>query len=397
MPRRLVQSLGACLGLLAAFLAFGAAQASAAGTITVAVNGKGDVTGDGISCSESGGDCSEFVPEECESNPDPPPAQFCASGSITVTAGADRSGYEFQSWTGCGSVDARDCSVVANMNKTVTATFADTTPPSVTVSPSGGVLRGTFTIASSAGDTTGIDRVEFRVRGALVGTDTSAPYGANVNSTALALADGPAVLRASAFASSGQSAFAESTVTIDNTAPTVGITSGPDGQAFGPGTTQEWDLAAGDATSGVASVQCSVVAEGLAPSFGSCSGGTTSHSVSDRPEGDYTFTVRATDNGGLQTTASRSFSIDATPPDTTITGGPKKRTTRKRATFLFTSNEAATFQCRLDGGAWRSCSSPASFRVGTGRHRLQVRARDAVGHQDPTAAAYAWKVRRKRR
>ena len=485
----------AFVGLTAALLLAGVGEARAAGTVTVAVTGQGSASGVGIDCTQSGGpDCSEFYAdtEECEFDPETRQnICFDVPPEVTLTAGLDTNGYVYDSWTGCDSTAGRECYLTVTGDRAVTARFLDAQAPSVgSVSPAG-VRRGIIGLAASASDNSGmVSRVEFRVRGALVGTDTSAPFSVDFNTTMVA--DGAATIRATAFDAAGNSSFADSTITIDNTAPTVGITAGPNGQTFSPGTTQTWTFSASDATSGVASVQCSVVAEGSAPSFGSCSGGSTSHSVSNRPDGDYTFTVRATDNAGLQsaatrsfsidatapslavtgpdggefaggdtlawdinasdggsgiasvqcsvvrlgsphsfgdcsdgatghsltglasgewelavratdgmglqTTELRSFSIDATPPDTTITGGPKKRTKRKRATFFFTSNEAEpTFRCRLDGGAWRSCSSPASFRVGTGRHRFQVRARDAVGNLDPTPAAYTWKVRRKRR
>src|SRR5690349_14825637 len=45
---------------------------------------------------------------------------------------------------------------------------------------------------------------------------------------------------------------------------------------------------------------------------------------------------------------------DTFPPQTTITQGPRKRTTSRTANFAFTSSEpASTFQCSLDGAAFR--------------------------------------------
>jgi hypothetical protein len=66
--------------------------------------------------------------------------------------------------------------------------------------------------------------------------------------------------------------------------------------------------------------------------------------------------------------------------------------------FKFTSSDPeASFECRLDGGKYRRCSSPqlylvkatASFR----KHTFQARAADAAG-VDPTPASRAFRLRR---
>lgn len=88
---------------------------------------------------------------------------------------------------------------------------------------------------------------------------------------------------------------------------------------------------------------------------------------------------------------------DTTPPETQITSGPGRKTKKKRAVFQFSSSEpGSSFECKLDRGAFAACSSPATFKVKTGRHTLDVRAKDAAGNQDPTPASRTWK-RKKRR
>jgi hypothetical protein len=87
-------------------------------------------------------------------------------------------------------------------------------------------------------------------------------------------------------------------------------------------------------------------------------------------------------------------------PDATITSGPRDtvrtRSKRKRATFEFTVNEPATFECSLDGAAFAGCSSPHRVSVRRGKHRFEVRALDAGGNAGVTASD-TWKVKRKRR
>jgi hypothetical protein len=117
-------------------------------------------------------------------------------------------------------------------------------------------------------------------------------------------------------------------------------------------------------------------------------------------DGPHTFTVRARDRAGTpdQTPATRTWSVDATPPQTRIAKHPQKRTSKRRGSFAFAaSEEGAVFECRLDRKPFRACATAASFRVGPGRHKLQVRASDALGNADASPAAWTWTVKRKRR
>jgi hypothetical protein len=65
----------------------------------------------------------------------------------------------------------------------------------------------------------------------------------------------------------------------------------------------------------------------------------------------------------------------------------------RSATFAFTSSETATFECRLDGGAWGACSSPKQFSgLADGDHAVSIRATDKAGNVDATPATGSWKV-----
>jgi DNA-binding beta-propeller fold protein YncE len=88
---------------------------------------------------------------------------------------------------------------------------------------------------------------------------------------------------------------------------------------------------------------------------------------------------------------------DTSPPDTTITAGPKARTKKKSATFSFSSSEpGSTFECKLDDGAFEPCTSPHDVKVKKGKHKFEVRAKDAAGNTDPTPASQSWKVKKKK-
>jgi hypothetical protein len=83
-------------------------------------------------------------------------------------------------------------------------------------------------------------------------------------------------------------------------------------------------------------------------------------------------------------------------PQTTITKKPKAKTTDRTPTFKFVSSIGpATFKCKLDDAAFKSCGSPfTTKRLALGRHHFKVRA-TAGGVKDPTPATAAFKVIKK--
>jgi hypothetical protein len=103
--------------------------------------------------------------------------------------------------------------------------------------------------------------------------------------------------------------------------------------------------------------------------------------------------------GNAPPTSSRCPAVtppDLTPPNTRITSGPARRARARRASFRFRSTErGSTFQCRLDGLAWRRCRSPKTYtRMAPGRHTFRVHAHDAAGNVDPTPAVRRWRTAR---
>jgi hypothetical protein len=77
---------------------------------------------------------------------------------------------------------------------------------------------------------------------------------------------------------------------------------------------------------------------------------------------------------------------DNTPPDTTIGG---VTVSGDSARVNFSSDDAeARFECRLDGGAFGACVSPADYvGLAAGTHTVDVRAIDLAGNVDPTPAS----------
>ena len=90
---------------------------------------------------------------------------------------------------------------------------------------------------------------------------------------------------------------------------------------------------------------------------------------------------------------------DGTAPKTTITKAPKSKikTKKRRAKvrFAFSSSEASTFSCTLDGKT-KPCTSPFEVKVKKGKHRFSVVATDIAGNVDRTPAKHEFRVKRKK-
>lgn len=90
----------------------------------------------------------------------------------------------------------------------------------------------------------------------------------------------------------------------------------------------------------------------------------------------------------------------AATPDTTLTKKPKATIKTKKAKvkveFAFSSDVAgASFECKLDKGAYAACSSPKSYKVKPGKHTFSVRAA-GPGGTDASPATAKFKVVKKK-
>jgi hypothetical protein len=109
---------------------------------------------------------------------------------------------------------------------------------------------------------------------------------------------------------------------------------------------------------------------------------------------DYTISDGNGGSDSATVTVTVTAPADTTPPDTTITAGPTGTTSDSTPTFSFTATEAgSTFECRVDGGAWVSCTTPFTTAVlADGAHTFEVRATDGAGNTDPTPASRSFTV-----
>ncbi len=103
-------------------------------------------------------------------------------------------------------------------------------------------------------------------------------------------------------------------------------------------------------------------------------------------DGPHSVVVTATDPATNTGQSSVLFTVDTTAPVVTITGGPTGTINVPEATFSFTSEAGAAFQCSLDGGGFVSCTSPRPYTVAAGAHTFSVRAIDSAGNVSAVAS-----------
>ncbi|NVJ18244.1 Ig-like domain-containing protein, partial [Myxococcus sp. AM010] len=112
------------------------------------------------------------------------------------------------------------------------------------------------------------------------------------------------------------------------------------------------------------------------------------------PDGEYTLHFSFMDKAGnTGATTSRTFTVDATRPVTTLTVNPGDLTNQAQATFEFTSNETeSTFACSLNGAGFSACTSPHTVSVGDASHEFVVRAVDRAGNVANVIGTHSWRV-----
>ncbi len=116
---------------------------------------------------------------------------------------------------------------------------------------------------------------------------------------------------------------------------------------------------------------------------------TSPQTYSGLADGARTFQVRSVNAAGEvdPTPASASFTVEATPPQTTITSAPSGRVPIGEVSISFASTEAgSSFQCSLDGTAYSPCSSPYVIKdPAAGPHTFSVHVTNQAGVKETVA------------
>jgi hypothetical protein len=170
------------------------------------------------------------------------------------------------------------------------------------------------------------------------------------------------------------------TFTID-TPPATAIQSGPNGPTNMTSATFTYNANELNST-----FQCKLEGPGQTGAMAACSA--VGKTYAALTQGNYTFTVLATDVGGNPgvTPATRAFTVDTTPPVVSVTDGPPQTTQDTSVSFAFASEPGTTYQCRLDTGTFKTCTSPIGYDVtAAGSHTFTVRATDLAGNSSAPA------------
>lgn len=200
--------------------------------------------------------------------------------------------------------------------------------------------------------------------------------------TLAALADGDHAYQVRAKDAAGNVDATPATVswTLDSTAPDTMITAGPGAGSF---TKAAVSFTFGSPDSPV-TFECALDAG----AFAACA----SPKAYTLAEGAHTFRARAKDPTGLvdPSPATRTWTVDTTPPVVTITGGPTGVTNDATPSFDFTVTGATTIECQTDGGAFAACISPyTTAALADGNHAITVRGTDAAGNSATASRAFA--------
>ncbi|HZJ63993.1 MAG TPA: hypothetical protein VFD36_10795, partial [Kofleriaceae bacterium] len=170
--------------------------------------------------------------------------------------------------------------------------------------------------------------------------------------------------------------------TLDSAAPDTMITAGP-ANGVTTGGSASFAFSSPDS---MATFECKLDAA----DFTTC----TSPQDFTLAGGAHTFAVRAKDLVGLvdPSPATRTWTVDTTPPPVMITATPNNPTNSTTGAFGFSSSDAtAAFACHIDAGAFAACTSGFTFAGLTdGSHTFTVRATDPVGNA--SSASFTWSI-----
>ena len=281
-----------------------------------------------------------------------------------------------------GNVDATPASFSWTVDSKAPETQIDTKPAALGTS-----TTANFTFSGSDSGGSGIASFECRRDGGAWATCTSPQQYS-------ALPDGAHTFEVKAIDQAGNvdSSPASFNWTIDTTAPQTQVDSGPNAVAATAGAVFTFSGNDGSG-SGIASFECRRDGE----DWVTCSSPKTYNALA---EGAHTFDVKAIDQVGNvdQTPASHVWTIDTSAPDTTIGTKPAALANSATANFAFSGNDGsgsgiASFECRIDSGAWAACASPREYTgLGAGSHAFDVKAIDNAGNVDQTPATYNWQI-----
>lgn len=284
-------------------------------------------------------------------------SQQNSTASVNVGRRAGITGYEFP-----GRIDdvriadhaLTQAQIQTDMATPLAAT-ADTTAPTVSLTPPASIVSGTVSLTASASDNIGVIGVKFLLDGnTLIGTeDTTSPYG--VSWTTTTASNGSHALTAQARdAANNITTSTAVNITVDNQAPTGTVTING-GAAATKSTSVTLTLTAADAVTSVKQMRFSNNGSSYstAEAFASTKAWTLSNAT-----GTKTVYVQFMDAAGnWSAAATDTIVLDTTAP--TISGQTATNITGSTARVTWTTNEAST--SRVEYGLTTSYGSSTTL------------------------------------
>ena len=278
-----------------------------------------------------------------------------------------------------------------NRGSATTTLSRDTGLPDTTIGTKPAALVNTttanFTFSGNDGSGSGIASFECRRDGGAWGVCASP-----LQYTSLAEGAHDFEVKAIDQAGNADTSPASYDWSVDSQAPETQIDTHPAAVSTSSGASFAFS-AFDDGGSGVASYQCRRDAE----DWTLC---TSPRAYSALAEGAHSFEVRAIDVAGNvdQSPATFDWEIDSKAPEAQIDTKPTALANSATANFTFSASDTggsgiASFECRIDGGAWSVCTSPHQYTgLAEGAHTFEVKAIDQAGNVDATPATFSWTI-----
>lgn len=180
---------------------------------------------------------------------------------------------------------------------------------------------------------------------------------------------------------------------VDRTAPTVTLNMTP--SKVSNQVRSEFRFSGTDAGAGIERFECRM---GAAASFATLPFAPCADPKAETlASGAMKFEVKSIDKAGnASSVASYDWTIDLSAPTVMITKMPSAYSNQINTAFEFTgtddSGALASYECKVDGGAYAACTSPhALTNLSEGSHTFSVIGIDVAGNRS-APASYSWTV-----
>ena len=333
------------------------------------------VNGHAISC---GSTCSLTDTQVTDTSDRPTDGWF--TYGLSATGGPSGFTASWGNAPGCGL--GPTCAVLNDQaSRTVTLSWMDTTPPSVTFNPPTSVGPANFNVSAGASDNSGsIAHFQWTVDSVAQG-----PSGSQLSLSPWANGEHTVGVRAYD-AAGNESSMVSRTVLVDKTGPTVDVN--PVEEFVNAPPTLAFSTDEGGVTH-----SCVAASPSPGPARTPCSSPWTlapedlDGAPASLPDGPYTLQVTSTDSVGNSTTATRETTLDRTDPVLGFTQGPAEGSSiaadATDITFDLTETNPHQLTCTIDDApVGCAAGSPVALEdLAEGAHVFTVAAVDKAGNQ----------------